>query len=65
MFSKTILAAIVSLLVVGCGKSNDLESAYTPAMRMEDEIAAREHARICASPEERKAHPEEQCEENR
>lgn len=65
MFSKPVLIAFASLLVTSCGKSNDLESAYTPAMRMEDEIAAREHARICASPEERKAHPEEQCEVNR
>jgi len=65
MSIKPILVIFTSLLVVGCGKSNDLESAYTPAMRMEDEIAAREHARICASPEERKAHQEELCEENR
>lgn len=53
---------VISL--TACGKSNDdLSSAYTPAMRMEDQIAAQEHARICASEEERAKHPEEQCEQ--
>lgn len=50
-------------MVAGCGESNDLARSYTPAMQMEDEIAAREHARICASAEEREKHPEEICEE--
>jgi hypothetical protein len=65
MYLKFVLAASIYSAVLGCSKSNDLESAYTPAMRMEDEIAAREHTRICANPEERKAHPEEQCQDNR
>jgi hypothetical protein len=61
MLAKSISFISVILLATGCGKSNDLESAYTPEMRMEDSIAANEHARICASAEERAAHPEEKC----
>ena len=48
-------------MTIGCGENNDL--GYTREMQIEDEIAAREHERICASAEERKAHPEEDCPE--
>jgi len=65
MLKNLILITSVVFIIMGCGKSNNLENSYTPAMRMEDEIAAREHARICASHEEREAHPEEQCEPER
>lgn len=63
MSAKAILIILAASTVVGCGESNDLAGSYTPAMQMEDEIAAREHARICASTEEREKHPEEGCEE--
>lgn len=63
MSAKSVLIISAALTIAGCGESNDLASAYTPAMQMEDEIAAREHARICASAEEREKHPEEGCEE--
>lgn len=61
MTKSLVVALVVMLLVAGCGDSNNIENAYTPAMRMEDAVAAQEHARICASAEERAAHPEEQC----
>jgi uncharacterized lipoprotein YehR (DUF1307 family) len=61
MTTTPVVALVVMLLVAGCGDSNNLEKAYTPAMRIEDAVAAQEHARICASAEERAAHPEEQC----
>lgn len=61
MFKKSMLLISASLMTIGCGESNDL--GYTREMQIEDEIAAREHERICASAEERKAHPEEGCSE--
>lgn len=61
MLKKSMLLISVSLMTMGCGESNDL--GYTREMQIEDEMAAREHQRICASAEERKAHPEEGCPE--